>query len=258
MGDNGKGKSKLSEEALLLDSDDEDDDEPLAKRQKLNGVGGPPTISLGSSPVASPYAGNGSAGISGRRMDTIDLTLSDDDDDPPPPPVAKNAHAPPPPMPPARTNPYGPFGGSGTTPTPGNGFGTYAAPSFGFGSAASNGASTSSASAAGGSSSATAAPPPANASGLAPLTLPKSDSNSAAPPRPSDVEAERARLLARAEQRHQSELMRHRADNVDRGSGEDDDEVRRRERERDASSWATGGGGGGANGWEHEFGQRLY
>lgn len=89
-----KGKSKLSEEALLLDSDDEDS-QPLAKRQRLNGVGLSNAISLGSSPIGSPRVGNPAS----KRMDTIDLTLSDSEDDarPSPPRPALTLSRPPPP-----------------------------------------------------------------------------------------------------------------------------------------------------------------
>lgn len=109
-----KGKSKLSEEAVLLDSDDDEDDQPLAKRQRLNGVKPSHAISLGSSPIGSPRTGNAPS----KRMDTIDLTLSDSDDDevrPAAPPVTR------PPPPPSSHS----FPGLPPKPVPPRPWGTY-------------------------------------------------------------------------------------------------------------------------------------
>lgn len=122
--DKGKGKAV---EALTLDSDDDDDEDaqPLAKRQRLFGAyRGGPTISLDSSPGLSAFGGSGGAnggaggGAAGsKRMETIDLTLSDSEDDAPlaarrvppapapaPAPIVNRAashtnYAPPPPLP---------------------------------------------------------------------------------------------------------------------------------------------------------------
>ena len=102
----GKGKAATVTEALTLDSDDDEDDQPLAKRQRLNGLAGGygGTISIDSSPAPGafrPSSAAGGAAPAQRRMDTIDLTLSDSDDDPPPAAAAApaphlSAYVPPP------------------------------------------------------------------------------------------------------------------------------------------------------------------
>jgi hypothetical protein len=86
---------------LTLDSDSDDNDEPLAKRPRIGGyaagVGG------GASHSGSPFLGGaGTNGVRNGRgaSEVLDLTLSDSDDDqpaaparPPPLPVAPNSNA---------------------------------------------------------------------------------------------------------------------------------------------------------------------
>ncbi|GAA5923708.1 uncharacterized protein JCM15063_003737 [Sporobolomyces koalae] len=82
-GINSSNKGKAKVDALTLDSDSEDDDQPLAKKPRLANPNGGTYHSAGGS--ASPFMnGAGTNGVRNGRgaSEVLDLTLSDSDEEP--------------------------------------------------------------------------------------------------------------------------------------------------------------------------------